>query len=579
MTRSPRGAARLGRRRTVLVLVVVLGACQGSLGPDAPFRPGERPGAPPDDDEPLRQLPSAGACAARGPTVGPTVLRRLTLTEVGETLRAELGVDVPDLLAELPPDARAEGFTNNASTLIVPLEVAEGLMEMARVAVERIDPAAVVARFASCRDLSDDCAREVARTVGERLLRSPLSPEQVERYAALFAVVRDEGDGFPVAAGLVLEALLQAPQLVYRIESEPLGDAEPRAVSARELATRLAYTLWGAPPDEDLLHAAAAGALADAAQIEAHAVRMLADPRAREVSRAFFRDWFHLGSLEGHDLSDDRYPDFDRELARAMAEETLRFFDDLAWTTPAPLRTMLTAEHTFLNPRLAAVYGVPFDGSGWQEVDLSGVPERRGILTHASLLTVHAQRAEPSIVGRGLFLLHDVFCDSVEPPPPTVDAAPPEVATGASQREASEVRIANPVCGECHGRFDPLGHAFERYDAAGRHRTADPHGNALRQDGLFPAEGGGGGGGAMPYRDLDRFLELSEASPRAQACIAHKALQFAWGRPLTEVDGCSVVEVRDDYEARGGRYQDLVLAVVTHPTFRAIAPSASEGTP
>ncbi len=157
------------------------------------------------------------------------------------------------------------------------------------------------------------------------------------------------------------------------------------------------------------------------------------------------------------------------------------------------------------------------------------------------------------------------------PPPPGVDATPPDVAPGTSQRQASLDRIADDACGACHSRFDPFGHAFDVFDATGAFREEDLTGNAVEGSGLFLRRDSS----QDTFRSVDEFTDILSSTDRAQACVVRKAAQYAWGRPLISDDGCTVVEIMADYAERGGRYSDLVLAIVTHPSFRSAGTEGS----
>lgn len=581
MTTPPRAPAPPGGAVWVIpgtALTLVAGAllvgCPGEIaGPGAGPADDGPPTAPGLDEPRLDEPPPVSACQDVPPDPGPSLIRRLTRDELARTIQVALGVDAADLVAALPPDTRAEGFTNNAGTLIVSDQTAEGYMTLAAGVAARVDGLdGLIDRFTDCRRLEPECTTPFVEGTATLLFRRPPAAEQVAAYAAIFDAVAAEDEGFTVGARLVVEALLQSPWFLYRAEPLPSGGAATAPVDQPALATRLAFLAWGAAPDDELLAAADAERLSDPDERERHVRRLLGTPRARAHLRRFVTDWFDLEHLDAVNLDDPRYDVFTPRLAREMRDETLRFVDHLVWTADRPLVGMYTEPTTFLTDGLAELYGLDAPG-GDEPVDLSDVPERVGILTHPSVLAAHAFGEEPSLVSRGLFVLHDVLCDSVGSPPPGVDTTPPPTAPGDSHRDQSEDRVDNEVCGQCHEVFDPLGYPFDVFDAVGRHRSEDSHGNPVRGDGVFRAPDGS----QTAYDDVAAFAELIDQSPRARQCITRKGLQFALGRPLVEADACTVAQVHDDFTERGGRYADLLVAIARHPSFVLARTEADEG--
>jgi len=564
-----------------LFVLPLLAACPGQIvGADGAGSEGRPPGAPGGADEPpLLDPPSVEACAGLPPDPGPSFVRRLTREELGRTIELTLGVDARALVSTLPPETRAEGFTNNAGTLIVSEELAVGLMDLAAEVAARLpDLDGLIDEHTDCRRLEPNCTEPFIRGAATRLFRQEPAQEQVDAYATIFETVAADGDGFAAGARLVVEAMLQSPWFLYRVEPRPVTE-EPsrRPVDDRVLATRLAFLAWGAAPDPALLAMAETGALRDPDGREAEVRRLIGTPRARAHFRRFMTDWFDLDALDRVNLSHPSYEAFGPELAAEMREETLRFVEHVVFEADRPLIEMYTEPSTFLTDGLAEIYGVEAPaGDGFERVSLADLPERAGILTRPAVLAAHAFGDEPSLVSRGLFVLHDVLCDSVDPPPDGIDTSPPPTTLGSSHRSQSEDRSSVNACGGCHRVFDPLGYPFDVFDAVGRYRVEDLHGNPVRDDGVLLT----GDGAERLYQDVAAFVALIEESPRARQCIARKALQFHLGRPLVGADACTVSEVEADFVDRGGRYVDLLVAIARHPTFALIrSMTPEEATP
>jgi hypothetical protein len=395
--------------------------------------------------------------------------------------------------------------------------------------------------------------------VGRRLLRRPLTKEQVTHYCGISTTVAAAGGNIEEATRYILEAMLQSPQFLYRIE-EQRGDGAPRSLDPYEVASRLSYALWGGPPDDALLDAADKKAL-DRNGVASHARRMLKDPRAIQRSRQFVSQWLHLDRLENLRPSPQKFPGWDQQLAGDMRRETLAFFEEVAWKQNRPLAELLNARVTFVTPRLAKHYGMPTpESKGDNElvrVELSKQP-RGGLLTHGSVLTVGGDEA--SMVSRGLFVMHELLRGVVRDPPACVDTTPVPSKPGLTQRAVAESRIANKSCTGCHAKFEPLSFALERFDGLGTYRETDEHGNKLRDDGniLFPGESK-----PIAYKSSAELMDLLAASDRVRLSFTWKITQFAVGRPLGAEDAPLVAEVHRTAQAEGGTYAATMLAIAT----------------
>jgi len=280
-------------------------------------------------------------------------VQRLTLPEYITTVRELTGVDIASEAQRLmPPDVRADGFSNTAYSQTIDLSHVQAYAELAQRIVQKMDCEVFAARFSDCRSLEDACLSELIQRMGKRLLRGPLDPWEVESYQQIAKAVEREKGTFDEAVGYILEAMLQSPRFVYRIE-EPHGERP----SQYELATRLSYVLWGAPPDEELMHLADTGGL-QGAKLHTSIARMLEDPRAKARSARFVREWLELERLDSLRPNSKLYPAWSPALGSDMQAETLAFFEEVAWQQQRPLADLLNAQVTVASPRLARFYGL-----------------------------------------------------------------------------------------------------------------------------------------------------------------------------------------------------------------------------
>jgi hypothetical protein len=496
---------------------------------------------------------------ARTVSLGPAVGRRLTREEYINSLEVVLGAVLDPDDYDLPRDERVpQGFRNSAQDMLLSPARVRAYEAIATDSVAQAGVSDFVANHASCTEMRDDCYAGFVDGVGLLLLRRPVTDTDRALFSNLFRLALEEGEGFEAGAALVMRAMLQSPNFLYRLESQAGNNpGDGRVVDAFELATRLSFLVWNAAPDQELLALASAGALAD--QFEAQVERMLVHPRARRALRQYIEQWLYLDALpESFALGSD------------MKEETYRLFERLVWEEDADLMQAFTEKRAELSGELAEFYGLSAVDDGFTTYDLSAVPERIGFLTNASVLSARVINPTSSMIDRGLFVLNDLFCETVPPPDaPELRAAIDELAvpetSGLSQRERFATQSEEALCLGCHARFDPLGLAFEQYGSAGQYIIQDEYGN--------PLPGGGDvavGDVQVEYATINEFASALGVSESVARCAVEKSMQHAYGRPMATRDEDVLSEVYAEFEANGRTYRALIRAIATHSEFSLV---------
>jgi hypothetical protein len=507
--------------------------------------------------------------------VAPTPLRRLTREEYEHSLRDVLGERKPHA-ERFPHDEAVAGFENNTIAPVTDLAVqryADVAEEVAGRAKER------VGQLAPCEvpEGSEVCLGRFFDTVGRRLYRRPLS--EVER-GSLGAVYSKKARAAGHAEGvrLVLEVMLQSPTFLYRVEPMASTRDAVRSLDGYEVATRLAFFLWTAPPDDALLDDAAAGRLATADGVARAAERMLADPRSAEGLVSFHRQWLGLRELETESKGSTS-----PTLARAMLDETARFVVHAASQPGDDLRTLLTARTSFIDEELAKLYGVELPGPGASPSRRSGsggaafvrveLPssQRAGILTHASVLAAHSSASQTAPILRGKFLRERLLCQEIPPPPPGTVITPPAVDPKVPTKKRFEQHRTNRSCSGCHRLMDPVGFGFEHYDALGAWRERD---GDFAVDATSALTGTADVDG--PFDGAIELVERLAGSSEVRRCYARQWFRFAIGRGEVESDAPSLDEVHSAFDRAGFDVDGLRRAIVRTPAFRFVG-AAREG--
>ena len=372
-------------------------------------------------------------------------------------------------------------------------------------------------------------------------------------------------DSFETGVRTALQAILASPDFVFRFERAPEGakPGEAYRISDVGLASRLSFFLWSAPPDHELLSLASAGKLADEAVFQRQVRRMMADPRAEALATRFISQWLRLQDLDKVQPDVRQYPDFDEQLRSAMRRETELFFQHLVRDNRSVLE-LFTADYTFVNERLAIHYGMPnVVGKEFRRVPQSD-PQRRGVLAHASILTLTSHATRTSAVDRGKWVM-EVFLHSPPPPPPpgVPDLeATPAVHEGKllTVRARMEQHRTNPTCAACHRMMDPIGLALENYDVTGRWRTRD---NGMPVD--PQSELWDGTPVASPSDLREALLKRRESLLRV---FTRNLMAYALGRRVEYFDMPTVRSIVRKAGADDHHIASYIMGVVTSPAFR-----------
>jgi mono/diheme cytochrome c family protein len=507
--------------------------------------------------------------------LAPGGLKRLTTAQYHNTLRDLFGEKVA-LPTHLEPDTLVAGSATVGAARIGLSE--NGVEKFAKAAFELAGAAlgdeGFVRRFVPCvpgEGFDEGCARGFVARFGRRAWRRPLLPEEGERYVQLARRVTEGGRGLSGGLAAVTAALLQSPNFLYRSEIGVPDAKDPtrRRLTDYELASRLAYFLWGAPPDDQLLDAAEAGRLATDAGLQVETERMLRSPRARETMSGFFVELFRLRRLDRLYEGRGKHPKFTTTIPQAMKNETLRLIEAIAFDPRRDFREIFSARFSFVNAELAKLYGLPAPAGAaetFQRVELPADNPRTGVLGQASFLAIFAHNNSSSPTRRGKFIRESLLCQAVPPPPPSVETRLPKDEGGVVRtvRQKLEDHRTNPRCNGCHKAMDPLGFAFEAFDSLGIQR---------KEEAGKPIDTSGELDGSA-FKTPAELGALLAKNPKIGACVARSLFRYALGSLESEGEEPLLEELARGIERDGYKFQALVANVIKSEGFRYLsAPS------
>jgi Protein of unknown function (DUF1592)/Protein of unknown function (DUF1588)/Protein of unknown function (DUF1595)/Protein of unknown function (DUF1585) len=558
--------ARRGRLAALAVLVVVGPiSCSGKVG-DYLTPPGAR-GPTGGDPDPITSG-GAGACEEQR-AFAPTRVWQLTDAEYVSVVRQVFGVTLDGVDVEITA-AKAESgeYTNLSELSQVGAPAAKGY----RAAAKKIAAQATVnlVSLLPCATATPDtaCIEKFIRTKIARAYRRALADVEIKDLMNLYAAAST--DSLTVGVRVVVEAALQAPSFVYRSELGTAVGDRPAAQAARlnpyEIASALSFTFLEAAPDDALWAKAQDGTLASPEILATEVDRLMALPEAQTTLRRKAAYWLGVERIPAATKDGAIFPEYTPQLQSALYESATRFVSDLV--AGGTFSDVLSSRRVYVNDLLAGVYGLPGpSANGMVAVEVASGDRSAGILSQPGILAAFSRPNRGDPIHRGLFVYDHLICGVTVGSPPPGALAEAAKMTG-TERELAAKRAANGVCKGCHGRFDALGLATERYDPIGRYHETD-------EKGLIDSTSVIGGLGIDldgPVTGVDELAQRLLAGRRASDCGAIHLATYVLGRDFKNDKSCAVASIKDEL-ATTGSLRSFFRALVTSPAFTTRDPN------
>jgi len=502
---------------------------------------------------------------ATGTDPGRVTLHRLNRVEYNNTVRDLLGTTRAPA-DDFPIDDRGNGFDNIADVLTLsPLHIDNYYTAAVALVDEALTTASQRSKLVTCDLVAQGaaCARTVLEAFVPLAWRRPVVTTEVDALMASVTLATTQSDAVEQGLKNALRTVLMSPNFIFRVENDPSPTSSTgHPLGQYEIASRLSYFLWSSMPDADLFAAAKAGALGQTGSLQTQVTRMLASPRAAALSDNFAGQWLYTRQIADTTPDPKLYPAFDDSLRAAMKLEMDAMFREVVVNGMAADK-LLTADFTFANDRLAKHYGLPAVGSATPvKVSLTGTA-RGGILSQGGFLTVtsHQNRTSPTV--RGKWIMNQLLCLTVPPPPPDVDTSIDPTKVMGTLRQQLEAHRANPACAACHKQMDPIGLGLENYDAIGTHRTTD-NGLPIDSSGELPD--------GRQFNGAQQLSTLVASDINFGRCLAEQLYTYALGRaPDTatagHMDPAVLYAIAQSFRGNSYNFKDLVTQIATSPTF------------
>jgi len=487
---------------------------------------------------------------------GPFVLRRLSKVEYANTLHDLYGVP-PSIADSLPEEVMGEGYLNSISAL-----QSELFLDIANKVVDQIvapkeDPPTEVQKrlFGEMATQDTDlrmAARDVARSLARDAYRRPPTESELEVLLSIFDLGRENELGYTESLALMWKAILVSPQFLFITPAAEVDSKEKVVpLDDYQLASRLSYLLWSAPPDDELAKLADKGELHKVEVLRAQIERLLQHERSRALFDGFGAQWLRVGELKNQTFDPKLFPQMSPALREAMIEEVRLFFESIVHENQSVLQFM-DSDYTFVNEPLAQLYGLEqsITGPKMRRVQLDD-PNRGGILGMPATLATTSFPNRTSPVRRGVWVLEQVLGERVPPPPPDVpelEEQEQKSFEGLTLRQRTELHQSEATCANCHKVLDPIGFGLENFDAIGRWRDKNTAGVSIDSAGSLPS-----GESFSTPAQLKRLL--AQRKEDVARNLTERLMAYALGRTLEGYDEVVVDQLmvkisQDDYRMR-----------------------------
>ena len=498
---------------------------------------------------------------------GRFVIRRLTKTEYANTLRDLYGVD-PSIADTLPSEVEGEGFLNSISPLQSELflGIANKVIDQI-IAPEGQAPTAVQKRLFGETPKGTDlrkAAHGVARTLARDAYRRPPTDAELDVLVDVYDLARNNDLNHMAPLGLMLKAVLVSPQFLF---ITPAGEPESKdaivLLDDFQLASRLSYLLWSAPPDAELAALADKGELHKPEVLRTQVERLLKDARSRALFDGFGAQWLRVNELDGQVFDPKTFPQMTPALRTAMMDEARLFFESIVSENQSVVR-FVSSDYTFVNEPLAKVYGLEQSvrGPKMRRVKLTN-PNRGGILSMPATLATTSFPNRTSPVLRGVWVLERILGERVPPPPvdiPELEEQDHKKIEGLTLRQRTELHQSEATCRNCHKILDPIGFGLENFDAIGRWREKNDQGLAIDSAGKLPD-----GKEFSTPAELKRLLAKRGADLARN--LTERLMAYALGRQLEGYDDVVIDQLMVKIAADNYRVRTIITEVITSYLF------------
>lgn len=399
----------------------------------------------------------------------------------------------------------------------------------------------------------------------ERAWRRPVKLDELANYLQAYRTELEAGEKPADAYRLAMQGVLTSRHFIYLVEGAPV--ARDR-LNESELASRLSYFIWSSMPDEALFTAARAGTL-NGEGLQQQVNRMLADSKASRFIDDFVRQWLQLHRLGMFPPDKKLYPTYDAWLETSLRAEPVEYFREI-FSKNLPIDSLIDSDWTIANARLCDFYGLPApDSEGFQRVALKPEDHRGGLLTMGAILGLTSDGTRHRPVHRGVWVSEAIFGKTPPPPPANVDPIEPIPPTGTkiTIRQRIEAHAKNASCAACHRNIDPLGLAFDQYDAIGQWRTHEVVPTGMGDNPIVDASGVMPNG--RPFQDSVQFKQLLiEDRDQIARAFIEQLCTYALRRVLTVDDQDDLKLIEAEARKNQFRVQDIVRAVAQSELMR-----------
>jgi hypothetical protein len=563
------GAASRAWRPLACVLTLGVTACTGSIGGASDRRDPSPTGGTGTTSTGTTSSTTTGGVMPPPKGVDPNrvAMHRLNNREYDNTMR-DLMSAVANAATTFIDDEKVLGFDNIADALgMTPAQyeqyfnAADALVDKA-FADAAVRPKIMICAPTAATDTA--CMTKIISAFGLRAWRRPLTDAEVTRLVKVSVDAIGLGEDATGGIKQAVKSMLSSLPFLYRVEMDPDPNSlVPHPLNGYELASRLSYLAWSTMPDDQLLGVAQTGGLVTEAGLSAQLDRLLADARVSNFVTSFAGQWLGMSDLKGHQVDAAAFPDWNEALRQSMIQEGLLYFQEFL-VGGRNMKEFFTADVNFVNAPLSKLYGIPGSATDQPMKVTSTSDARVGFMGLASFLTFSSftYRTAPTL--RGKWVLENLLCEQMPPPPDAVPKLDPAGATMMAQSQNVRVRLeahrAMPECATCHAVLDPIGMGLENFDGIGKYRAKYANGDTIDSSGVMPDK--------STFKNLAELTALlsKPTDTRMLDCTSKTMMIYTLSRPVVATDDPYLQQIRQTWN--GGNLGALLKQIVANDTFR-----------